>query len=100
PPALCALATPAPFLIAGPAPPESQVQTREAVLAAGPRIGIDTPSLKGSIALKGARLDDLALVKYRETVDPTSPAIELLAPSGTAHPFYAEFGWVRGTGAT
>ncbi len=76
-----------------------QVMTREAVLAAGPRIGIDTPRLKGSIALKGARIDDLALVQYRETVNPASPAIVLLAPFGTEHPFYAEFGW-RPSGST
>ena len=57
-------------------------------------------ALKGSIALKGARLDDLSLSQYRETVDPNSPAIVLLAPPGTEHPFYAEFGWVRGQGTT
>src|SRR3954471_6663180 len=83
-----------------PASPTGQVFTREAVLAAGPRIAIDTPALKGSIALKGARLDDLALTQYRETVDPKSPPIVLLAPSGTEHPFYAEFGWVRAAGTT
>src|SRR6478609_3160800 len=48
---------------------------REKVIGESPRVAIDTPSVKGSIALKGARLDDLALVKYRETVDPKSPAI-------------------------
>jgi YidC/Oxa1 family membrane protein insertase len=80
--------------------PAAQVMTREAVLTLSPRIAIDTPRLKGSIALKGARIDDLALVAYRETVDPKSPAIELLSPSGTEHPFYAEFGWVRGAGVT
>src|SRR5437588_359128 len=84
----------------GQASPAAQAQTREAVLAASPRIQIDTPRLKGSIALKGARLDDLALTQYRETVDPKSPPIELLSPSGTEHPFYAEFGWVRGAGVT
>src|SRR5262245_11838223 len=72
---------------------------REKVLEASPRVAIDTPSVKGSIALRGARIDDLALIKYRETVDPKSPAIVLLAPSGTAAPFYAEFGWVGGAGA-
>ena len=54
---------------------------------------IDTRQLAGSIALKGGRIDDLALVKYRETVDPKSPPIVLLSPSGSPHPFYAEFGW-------
>src|SRR5947199_6662176 len=84
----------------GQASPAAQIQTRETVLAASPRIAIDTPRLKGSIALKGARLDDLALIQYRETVDPKSPPIELLSPSGTERPFYAEFGWVRGAGTT
>src|SRR5262245_19971291 len=66
-----------------------QTGTREGALAASPRVRIDTPSVSGSIALKGARIDDLSLVKYRETVDPKSPAVVLLAPSGSPHPFYA-----------
>src|SRR5438874_2116136 len=49
--------------------------TREAALAASPRVRLETPLLAGSIALKGGRIDDLSLVKYRETVDPNSPAI-------------------------
>ena len=54
---------------------------------------IETPSLQGSIDLKGGRIDDLALSKYHETVDPKSPPIVLLSPSGSPDPFYAEFGW-------
>src|SRR5262249_2160304 len=65
-----------------------QTMTRDTALAASPRVRIDTPSLSGSIALKGGRIDDLSLVKYRETVDPNSPPIVLLAPSGSPHPFY------------
>jgi len=61
--------------------------SREAALAQSPRVRIETPSLDGSIALKGGRVDDLSLIKYRETVDPKSPAIVLLAPSGSTHPF-------------
>ena len=76
------------------------VISRDAALAASPRIKIETPSVSGSIALKGARIDDLLLEKYRETVDPASPAIVLFAPSQTAHPYYAEFGWVPATGST
>src|SRR5665213_2718806 len=71
-----------------------QLLSRLQALARSPRIAIDTPRLKGSIALTGARIDDLALVQYRETTDPKSPAIELLSPSGSSQPFYAEFGWV------
>ncbi|MBV8420055.1 MAG: membrane protein insertase YidC [Hyphomicrobiales bacterium] len=77
----------------------AQTMTRDAALAASPRVHIDTPSLSGSISLKGARIDDLSLVKYRETVDPNSPPIVLLAPSGSPHPFYAEFGWSAPSGA-
>ncbi|HEY8335721.1 MAG TPA: membrane protein insertase YidC [Tardiphaga sp.] len=76
------------------------IVSRDAAIAAAPRIKIDTPRVSGSISLKGARIDDLALVKFRDTVDPTSPAIVLFSPSGTAAPYYAEFGWVAGAGAT
>jgi YidC/Oxa1 family membrane protein insertase len=78
--------------------PGAQPMTRDAALAASPRVRIETPSLSGSIALKGGRIDDLSLVKYRETVDPSSPPIILLAPSGSPNPFYAEFGWSAPSG--
>jgi YidC/Oxa1 family membrane protein insertase len=80
--------------------PAAPVLTREAALAASPRVRIDTPSLSGSISLKGGRIDDLSLVKFRETVDPTSPAVVLLSPSGSPHPFYVEYGWTPPDGVT
>ena len=70
---------------------------RDTAIAATPRVKIDTPRLIGSISLKGARIDDLSLVQFRETVDPASPAIVLFSPSGTESPYYAEFGWVPGS---
>jgi YidC/Oxa1 family membrane protein insertase len=60
----------------------------------GARVAIDTPTVDGSLLLKGARFDDLRLKKYRETVDPKSPEVILLAPKRTAFPYYADFGWV------
>jgi YidC/Oxa1 family membrane protein insertase len=69
---------------------------RAQALAASPRVPIETASLRGSIALKGGRIDDLALIQYHETVDPKSPPIFLLSPTGTADPFYADFGWTAG----
>ncbi|HLX16582.1 MAG TPA: membrane protein insertase YidC [Bradyrhizobium sp.] len=72
--------------------------SRDTAIAAAPRVKIETPRLSGSISLKGARIDDLSLVQFRETVDPTSPAIVLYSPSGTANPYYAEFGWVAAGG--
>jgi YidC/Oxa1 family membrane protein insertase len=90
----------APQVPGQPSASPGQVVTREAVLAASPRVSIETADLRGSISLKGARIDDIALIKFRETVDPKSPPIVLLAPSGSPHPFYSEFGWVAGSGAT
>jgi YidC/Oxa1 family membrane protein insertase len=75
------------------------VVSRDEALAATPRVKIETPSLTGSISLKGARIDDLSLVKFRETVDPNSPPIVLYSPSGTAAPYYAEFGWAATSGS-
>jgi YidC/Oxa1 family membrane protein insertase len=80
-----------------PAPPSTAPPaqlSREEALAKSKRIAIETPRLAGSIALTGARIDDLSLIQYRETVDPNSPAIVLLSPSGSPHPYYAEFGWI------
>jgi YidC/Oxa1 family membrane protein insertase len=77
----------------------AQPVSRESIIAAGPRVRISTPTLSGSVSLKGGRVDDLSLLKYRETVDPNSPAIVLLSPSGSKEPFYAEFGWVGSPGA-
>jgi YidC/Oxa1 family membrane protein insertase len=76
-----------------PAAPGNSASRADALKGSPQRVAIETPSLQGSIALKGGRLDDLALVKFRETVDPKSPPIFLLSPSGTADPFYAELGW-------
>ncbi len=68
-------------------------QNREAALAAVPRVRIETPSLAGSIALVGGRLDDLKLKNYRETVDPASPQITLLSPPQARDTYFAEVGW-------
>ncbi|MBV8119341.1 MAG: membrane protein insertase YidC, partial [Alphaproteobacteria bacterium] len=69
-------------------------ETVAQAIAGTPRVDIATPSLRGSIALIGAKFDDLRLAKYRETVNPQSPEVLLLSPSGTANPYLAEFGWV------
>jgi len=74
------------------------VLTREDALKASARVPIETERLAGSIALTGSRIDDLSLTQYRETVDPKSPAIVFLAPSGSPDPYYAEFGWTGAAG--
>ncbi|QUS38236.1 membrane protein insertase YidC [Tardiphaga alba] len=82
------------------AAPSNAPVSRDQAISSTKRVKIDTPRLAGSISLKGARLDDIALTKFRMTVDPTSPPITLFSPSGTAAPYYAEFGWVGATGTT
>lgn len=73
---------------------------REDALRSAPRVTIETPSIAGSISLLGGRIDDVKLLNYRETVNPTSPNIVLLSPAGSAHPYYADFGWVTEGGAS
>lgn len=75
------------------AAPASQILSRNEALARTPRVTFSTPELLGSISLKGARIDDVQLVKYRETIDPKSPPVPVLSPVGSIHPYYAEFGW-------
>jgi YidC/Oxa1 family membrane protein insertase len=73
---------------------------RTAALTASPRVAIDTAALKGTINLSGARLDDVELKGYRETVDPTSPIITLLSPAGAPGGYFVEQGWVPANGST
>jgi len=74
------------------------IRDRRIVLAETPRVRIDTPRLRGSINLKGARLDDLVLTDYRETIARNSPNIRLLSPSGAPKAYFASFGWSGGVG--
>src|SRR4051812_22040926 len=76
------------------------VVSRDTAIAATPRIKISTPRLSGSISLKGARIDDLALIQFRETVNPASPPIILFSPSGAPEPFCADFGGVPTSSST
>ena len=63
------------------------------VLGEGQRVRIDTPSLKGSINLKGARIDDLVLARERETIGDDAPPVRLLSPAGAPRSYFASFGW-------
>tara|TARA_R100000005_G_scaffold96082_2_gene80556 strand:- start:4621 stop:6363 length:1743 start_codon:yes stop_codon:yes gene_type:complete len=81
-------------------PATQNTMSREQSLQKADRVRIYTPTLHGSVSLTGARLDDLTLIDYRETVDPASPEIKLLSPAGSPRPYYAEFGWSPAPGAT
>jgi YidC/Oxa1 family membrane protein insertase len=73
--------------------PSAQLPREQALKADGARVAIDTPTVDGSLLLKGARFDDLRLKNYKETVDPKSPEIVLFSPKATHFPYFAQFGW-------
>ncbi len=75
-------------------------RSRAEALPLSPRITIDTPALAGSIALKGGLIDDVSLKNFRDTIDPNSPMIELFAPVGSTHAYYAETGFRAAAGST
>jgi YidC/Oxa1 family membrane protein insertase len=112
----------APHLPKPPAPPPQQVAShenkpgttpQEGSPAAGapvatiqsvpkevPRVPIAAPKLNGSISLLGARLDDLVLTDYRETLAPDSPHVRLLEPRSDGQPYYVQYGWTAAPGET
>ncbi|MGB0410197.1 MAG: membrane protein insertase YidC [Pikeienuella sp.] len=63
------------------------------------RIEIATPSMTGSISLKGGRIDDTHLVNYKDTLDFGADTVVQLSPIGTAHPYFAVYGWLSEGGA-
>ena len=69
------------------------VRDRAVVLAETPRVRIETPTMRGSINLRGPRIDDLVLVDYKETVAKDSAPIRLLSPAGAPEAYFAGFGW-------
>jgi YidC/Oxa1 family membrane protein insertase len=69
-------------------------------LTTSPRLAVRSPTLHGSLNLKGARLDDLTLVKYHETADDMSPEVTLLTPAGDAQAYFIQAGWISADGKT
>ena len=57
------------------------------------RIVIDAPLVRGSFSVRGARLDDVILTSYNETLDENSANIHFLKKTNSDNPFFAEFGW-------
>ncbi|HSR71525.1 MAG TPA: membrane protein insertase YidC [Kiloniellales bacterium] len=94
-PAADALGPPQPPRPEGAAPGEQAApgETRADLLAQTPRVRIETPTLRGSISLEGARIDDLILTRYRTSIEPGAEQIVLLSPQGLEKPYFADFGW-------
>jgi YidC/Oxa1 family membrane protein insertase len=89
--------------------PTPQLRQRDEVvtaeLASGQRVPVSAPAIEGSISLLGARIDDVSLKNYYETVqdkEAKNPKgeIKLLAPADTANAFYATVAWTTPTTTT
>ena len=77
--------------------PAAAPEAPEAAADDRPRLPIEADGrgrVSGSLALRGARLDDLELVDYRLTLDPDSPRIRLFTRDDSTAPYFAEFGWI------
>ena len=67
--------------------------SREEALALTNRVAIETSRVRGSLSLTGGRIDDLALLDYREELPETSNPVTLLSPAQGPTPYYALYGW-------
>ena len=66
-------------------------------LQSSARVLVETPKLKGSINLEGAKIDDLLLLAHRTELAKDAAPVRLFAPSGSKDAYFARFGWA-GTG--
>jgi YidC/Oxa1 family membrane protein insertase len=73
-------------------------QSLATALKSAPRVRIQTPSLQGSINLKGAQIDDLLLLNQKQTIAKDSPPVRLLSPLGAPGAYVAQFGWAAPAG--
>ncbi|MCR9256613.1 MAG: membrane protein insertase YidC [Alphaproteobacteria bacterium] len=73
-------------------------ESRDAAIRSSERIEIRSNRVTGSLALKGARIDDIVLNDYRQTVAEDSDLIQLFSPSNTRFAYYAEHGWISAAG--
>lgn len=64
------------------------------------RLPVESPALAGTINTAGARIDQMSLTRYRETIQPDSGAVRFLYPQTQADGFYAFFGWQLPEGTT
>lgn len=62
-------------------------------VASSPRVQIETNQFKGSIALLGARFDDLSLVRFPVSQDEGAEPVKLLQPRGATYNWQATLGY-------
>ena len=73
-------------------------EARDTALTRTTRIPIRTARLAGSVALIGARIDDLRLLDYNVRLNDNSEKITLFSPEGAPDAYYAIHGWAPAFG--
>lgn len=77
---------------------QDELKLREDIIVseydADKRVMINNKYITGSINLIGARIDDITLSHYKQTIKKDSTDVLLLSPSSTEHVYFAEFGWI------
>ncbi|WP_206930936.1 membrane protein insertase YidC [Roseococcus thiosulfatophilus] len=104
-PAVPAPATPQVAPGAAPGAPQAAGPGETAVTAAPPaipaqRVQVENTRVQGALTARGLSLDQLTLRDYRETVEPNSPNVTLLAPRGRPEGYFAQWGWTQADGRT
>ena len=68
-------------------------ESRDEGIKSSTRVGFKNGSVQGSIALRGGRLDDLVLLRYKDEME-SEGSVELLSPEGVDGAYFIEFGWL------
>jgi len=76
------------------------IESREALVAKGSRVQIDTPSFTGSFLTTGSRFDDISLKDYNKTLMPEDGLVNLLTPEGAETSAYVMDNWASVDGGT
>ncbi|MGB1118612.1 MAG: membrane protein insertase YidC [Parvibaculales bacterium] len=84
---------------AGAAPAPLTKPAANDAFADSPRLKIETDQLSGSIALMGARFDDLILADYAESLAADAPRQRILQRENKAGHWQVHHGWVGAEGA-
>ena len=73
--------------------PVVEILSRNDALQLSERIYFENESIKGSISLKGAAIDDLTFKKFKVKLE-SDEKVVLLNPKDTSLGYYVESGWV------
>ncbi len=79
------------------APSVPLAPTVEAALGQDTRLAFDSPSLDGTIRLRGAVIDDLNLKQYYQTID-RQAEVRLLRPEAAEFGYYGGWNWLTEEG--